>query len=274
MARPRLTQLFPWMLPLRKKQRVLFYYMSMRFDKNQYAATLSNRFLPHPVFTTASTLYNDKTGFDMVYQENKVFNLKLVAKKINGLIIRPGEVFSFWQCARAADRDVPYKDGLVVRDGQLHAAYGGGLCQMSNLLFFIFLHSPLKIVERHGHDIKDFPEPTATAPKGVDATISEGWLDLKVQNTTNTTFQIKLEFEKEALTGTLLADENLNRFYAIENGEVRYYQVKNAIYEEAEIVQVIFHGASHARKETKVLYTNKCKIGYPLPEGTPVTVKG
>ena len=52
------------------------------------------------------------------------------------------------------------------------------------VIFWLFLHAPLTILERHGHDRKDFPEPPSDALLGVDATIYEGWLDLKVRNDT------------------------------------------------------------------------------------------
>ena len=60
----------------------------------------------------------------------------------------------------------------------------------SNLLFWLFLHTPLTIVERHGHASKDFPDPPSNLPTGVDATISEGLAGSKGKNDTNRTYQI------------------------------------------------------------------------------------
>ena len=75
MPRKRVTQIFPWLLPLRRKQRLFFFYTGMRLDGNRYAAGKSDLPLPYPLFETRCPLYNRETGFDMVYQENKVFNL-------------------------------------------------------------------------------------------------------------------------------------------------------------------------------------------------------
>ena len=61
-------------------------------------------------------MYNTQTGFDMRYQRNKVYNLKLAAAPLDGLIIGPGETFSFCQAVRHADRQVRYKEGLTVVD--------------------------------------------------------------------------------------------------------------------------------------------------------------
>ena len=95
MPRKRLTQVFPFLLPLRVAQRKVFFYTGMRLDGNAYAKTLHDELLPYKLFSADSELYNPNTGFDMTYQENKVFNLKLAAKTLHGLLIKPGETFSF-----------------------------------------------------------------------------------------------------------------------------------------------------------------------------------
>lgn len=59
-------------------------------------------------------------------------------------------------------------------DGKTLASYGGGLCMLSDMLFWMFLHTPLTIVERHGHAVCSFPTTTEELPKGTDATVSEG----------------------------------------------------------------------------------------------------
>lgn len=190
MRRKRLTQIFPFLLPIRATQRKICFYAGMRFDDRRYADAIDGKQLPYKLFEADCALYNYNTGFDMAYQENKVFNLKLAAKTLNGLLIRPGETFSFWRVVRYADKDIRYKDGLTVNNGKLTTAYGGGMCQMSNLLFWVFLHTPLTVIERSGHEVKEFPEPNSDEIKGVDATISEGWIDLKARNDTDCTYQI------------------------------------------------------------------------------------
>lgn len=266
MERKRLTQLFPWLLPLRKKQRLFCFYMSMNLDRNHYAAEQSDTLLPYPLFTSSCPMYNQNTGFDMIYQQNKVFNLKLAARPLNNLIIRPGETFSFWKAVRYADKDTPYKDGLVVSNGTLQTSQGGGLCQISNLLFWLFLHSPLTIVERHGHKVKDFPEPPSDAPIGVDATVSEGWIDLRVKNDSDQTFQIVISFDNNNIYGKILTDTKPAIEYQITNGQVMYYRDNGKIFEEVDVVQRIVKVKSNSCVSSKILYRNCCEIGYQLPD--------
>lgn len=93
MDRKRLTQRFPFLLPMRRAQRKMCFYAGMRFDGCRYAQTIGEKSLSHLLFETDCALYNHNTGFDMIYQENKAFNLKLAAKTLNGLLIRPGKPF-------------------------------------------------------------------------------------------------------------------------------------------------------------------------------------
>ena len=274
MPRKRVTQIFPWLLPLRRKQRLFFFYTGMRLDGSRYAAGKSDLPLPYPLFDIRCPLYNRETGFDMVYQENKVFNLKLAAAALDRVVIRPQETFSFWKLVRYADRDIPYRDGLTVIDGTLTTAPGGGMCQMSNLLFWMFLHAPLTVVERHGHDVKDFPEPPSDAPMGVDATVSEGWLDLKVKNETALSFQIRISFDEDHIIGRLLTDQNNGQFYEVVNGEPLYCRENGKVCEEVDVKQKTILAAAGACISEKPLYRNKCEIGYPLPDGTDVIEKG
>lgn len=271
MKRRRLTQIFPWLLPIRKKQRLFCFYLKMKLDGKKYAIEKKEDIYQNLIFEADSTLYNHETGFDMKYQENKVFNLKLAAQTLDDIVIKPGEVFSFWKLVKNADKKIPYKDGLVVINGELTTAYGGGLCQISNLLFWLFLHTPLQIVERHGHSVKDFPDPPGDAPVGIDATVSEGWFDLKVKNTTNTTFQIKLSFDEEQMHGKILADKEFNYKIQIQNNAIVYDKSGKEIYQKADVVRTTIDKKSGAVKEQKVLYQNKCRIGYPLPEDNQST---
>ena len=265
MSRKRLTQRFPALIPLRQAQRKACFYLVMRLDGRRYAAG-RRKLLPLEVFSQTVPLYNRETGFPMVYQENKVFNLHLAAKELEGLLIRPGETFSFFRAVREADRETSYRDGLIVVNGELTTAPGGGLCQLSNLLFWLFLHSPLTIVERSGHREKDFPD-LGDQPAGVDATVAEGWVDLKVRNDTQETFQLTLSFGAETMTGTLRADRETGVEYRVENRGLQYLRRGGAVIEEVDVLRREICRATGELLREQILYHNSCRIGYPLAAG-------
>ena len=102
MTRKRLTQIFPFLIPLRQWQKKQEFYLKMNYDGRHYASTKQEQTLPYSVYETKTNMINPDTGMDMQYQYNKAHNLKVVAKTIDHLIIAPGETFSFWQLARYA----------------------------------------------------------------------------------------------------------------------------------------------------------------------------
>jgi vancomycin resistance protein VanW len=274
LSRKRITQIFPFLLPLRRAQRKAFFYAGMRLDGHAYAKTLHDELLPHKLFSTDNRLYDANTGFDMIYQENKVFNLKLAAKTLNGLLIMPGETFSFWQTVRHADKDTPYKVGLNITNGKLGTTQGGGICQMSNLLFWVFLNSPLTIVERHTHKAKEFPTNRNAEPEGVDATISEGWLDLKVKNETDITFQIGIAFDSANITGSLFTDKAMPFIYEIEGKDLSYFRKNGNVHQKISIYRREMAFDTREVMSESLLYENLCEIDYQLPEGTKILDKG
>jgi len=270
MKRKRVTQLFPFLLPVRRTQRKLFFYAQMYFDRNHYAKAKAPEFLPFCVYETKSKLLNENTGFDMKYQENKVFNLRLAAEPVNGLLICPGETFSFWQRVRYAEKNERYKDGLCVVNDELVTVPGGGLCHLSNLLFWLFLHTPLTIEERHPHEIKDFPSPDEDEPDGVDATIHEGWMDLKVKNNTNLTFQIKISLNGPYIYCSIFIDQAIGHRYEIINREKSYFKKEGKTFERVSVCRQEIDIKSKQVISENILYTDVCEIGYLLPEGTAI----
>ncbi len=264
----------PLLKKLRKRQRIFCFYAGMLLDQNRYCRAQSKDTLPCLLFETSCPLYNGATGFDMAFQENKVFNLKLAAAVLDGVVIRPGETFSFWYLARNADRHTPYRDGLVVINGKLTTAPGGGLCQMSNSLFWMFLNTPLTIVERHGHAVKDFPEPPSDAPIGVDATISEGWLDLKVKNETDAIYQIGISFDEAFITASIYTNRDDGVRFRAFSKTPRYIRENGKVIELVDIVREAVSAATGAPIGERLLYRNRCEIGFPLPEGTIIESEG
>lgn len=267
MTRKRMTERFPQLLPLRRAQRKACFYLAMRLDSDTYASQRSGRLLPYEIYSSRQMMINRASGFDLQYQYNKVHNLKLAAARMNGLLIRPGQTFSFCLSVRGADRDTPYRDGLSLVNGKICGEYGGGLCQLSNLLYWLFLHSQLTVTERHGHESEDIPPADQDMPAGTDATVAEGWLDLRAKNETAHTFQLFVDFDGEEICGHLLSDAPRVFDYEIFNPERRYVRRGDIIFEESAVARRSISRCSGAVSE-EILYENRCRIGYPLPEGT------
>ena len=263
MPRKLVTQLFPFQMPLRLWQRKKWYYLKMHFDVVRYTSRKEPLF-PYELAVDKSLLINEHTGADIKYQYNKVHNLRLASEAVSRVVIHPGETFSLWWLARHADKREPYKDGLCVHNGKLVAVYGGGLCQLSNMLFWLFLHTPLTIVERHMHKVKEFPNPSPDDPCGVDATILEGWLDLKVRNDTNHALQIVLSIDGAYYCGKILTKRQPEKRFVVTNKNLRYFQRDGKTFESVDVVRQTIDQNTNLVLAEEALYTNVCEIGYDV----------
>lgn len=85
------------------------------------------------------------------YFKNKKHNLLLAIQKLQDVVIAPGQIFSFWHLVRNPSSKVGYVQGRTIMGERLGPTVGGGLCQLSGLVYFLALKSGLMIVERHPH---------------------------------------------------------------------------------------------------------------------------
>ena len=174
-----------------------------------------SKLLPTRIFKHQSPLIRKLGDVDMQLQHNKATNLKIAAACINGVIIKPGETFSLWKLIKNPTARRGFKKGLLISNGKPVSGVGGGLCQMANLLFWMFLHSPLKITEHYHHSVDLFPDSGRTIPFGTGATIFYNYIDLQVTNTTDRTFQICVWVEDKYLRGEIRCDQDVPHRYSI-----------------------------------------------------------
>ena len=161
----------------------------------------------HDVAAHRSPIFRELAGVDRRLQENKAVNLAIAAERLDGSVLRPGQRMSFWRLVGRPSYRRGFKDGLVLRQGEVDEAVGGGLCQMTNLLYWMTVHSPLTVVERwrHTHDV--FPDNGRTQPFGSGATCSFPVLDLQIENRTGATFRLSLKVDGTDLVGVWTSDQ-------------------------------------------------------------------
>ena len=70
---------------------------------------------------------------------------------------------------------------MVLHYGSFQTGIGGGLCQLSNLIYWMTLHTPLTVTERYRHSFDVFPDSRRTQPFGSGATCSYNYLDLQIK---------------------------------------------------------------------------------------------
>ena len=118
------------------------------------------------------------------YVEAKIHNMTIAARGLENLPVPPQGILSFWHVVGRPSRSRGFLPGRSLLGGQLRPDYGGGLCQLSGLLYYVSLVAGLGILERHAHSRDIYDDPTRYAPLGADATVAYGFKDLRVLNTT------------------------------------------------------------------------------------------
>ncbi len=196
-------------------------FMDQFTDRLQVIST-ANRFEPDivfnlPVITVKPTIATeDINGYGITELigvgessfrgsiPGRVHNIALAASRINGILIAPGEIFSFNQALGDISAATGYKQAYVIKQGRTVLDDGGGVCQVSTTFFRAALNSGLPIKERHAHSYRvSYYEQDGVKP-GFDATVYAPTYDLKVENNTGNyiliqaktdTINYKLTFE-------------------------------------------------------------------------------
>ncbi len=166
-------------------KRFLYWYLG----EEKYSRVRESQCLDYLISTHRTPLYRKLRNVEMWIQQNKVDNLKIALRQLDGIVIKPGETFSYWKLVGKPTYSKGYKDGMVLYYGQFKAGVGGGLCQLSNMIYWMTLHTPLTIVERHRHSFDVFPDSNRTQPFGSGATCVYNYRDLRITNNTSETYQ-------------------------------------------------------------------------------------
>lgn len=134
----------------------------------------------------------------------RIHNIVLASSRINGVLISPGETFSFNDTVGDISAATGYKQAYVIKSGRTVLDDGGGVCQVSTTLFRAALNTGLPIIERHAHSYRVAYYEQGGWKPGFDATVYAPSYDLKIKNDTSRfiliqakadTANLKLTFE-------------------------------------------------------------------------------
>lgn len=137
--------------------------------------------------------------------EGKRHNLALALERLQGLRLEPRSLFSFWTLVGMPSRHRGFRLGRNLVQGRLQEGEGGGLCQLSGLLYLLALRAGLRIVERHPHSVDLYTEATRYTPLGADATVVYGYRDLRFLNPHPFPLALDFSLSEDSLRGALLA---------------------------------------------------------------------
>lgn len=167
------------------------------------------------MFSHRTPLFRHLCDIDSRLQENKVVNLSIAVSKLHGILLEPGKTLSYWKCIGYPSAIRGFKKGVVLVNGVATERVGGGLCQLSNLLYWMTVHTPLSVVERYRHSFDVFPDQNRTQPFGSGATCVYNYRDLQIKNETDQSFLLDLSIHDGELWGSWHCAHTINDTYEV-----------------------------------------------------------
>jgi len=143
--------------------------------------------------------------------ENRNHNLTLACASMNGVVLQPGEVFSYNDTLGQRTKENGYRRAGAYSGWELVQSYGGGICQGSSTLYCAALYADLEIVHRKNHGYK-----VGYLDAGLDATVNWGGPDFQFRNNTHFPIKIQAEVSGGSVQVTILGTEERNYYIEME----------------------------------------------------------
>lgn len=232
----------------------------------RWAAERDDSPLGHRVKRHNSLLRRTAVDADARLQENKVVNLQLASARVDGLLIRPGETFSFNKVVGNCTRRKGYVEGMRLSNGEARAGVGGGLCQLANLVHWMVLHSGLTVTERSEHSFDPFADNGRVLPWGTGCSIVYNYVDLQVRNDTDTTFQLLVRVGERYLEGELRADRESPVTYHVYADDEHFYRLGDECFRANQIRRTVVDRRTGGQVGDELLRRNCALVKY-VPSG-------
>ena len=144
--------------------------------------------------------YDEETALALI--DGKIHNIRKAIKRLDGIVIHKGEIFSFWRHVGRLTQAKGYVLGRELREGCIIPQIGGGICQLSNAIYDAAFKAGLEVVERHRHTavIKG-----SLAESGRDATVFWKYIDLRLKSSQD--WQLQVKMSKDRLTVSIFGEK-------------------------------------------------------------------
>lgn len=229
----------------------------------RFARTRRQEPLPFLWKGDAKIIRRQLHGVDMRLQDNKAVNLRLAGSRIDGLIIRPGETFSFYETVGRATAKKGYLEGMVIGKQGITSGIGGGLCQLANLIHYLVLHSPLQVTEMHHHTDALFPDSNRKVPFGTGVSVSYKILDYRFYNGTDAPVQLRIWQDETMLYGELRGMKPLPVRYRLEEEESHYAKDADGCYYRNSLVYRVTEDVQTGKElKRELILVNHSKVMY------------
>lgn len=180
--------------------------------------------------------------------ENRINNINLATKAINGTILMPGEAFSFNKTVGERTRERGYKEAGIIVGDKIESGLGGGICQVSSTLYNTMLTANIIASERRNHSLT-----LAYIQKGLDATVDWGNIDLRFKNTLSTPIYIEGYTKNKNVYFNIYSSKELTK---------RTYKTMTDVYETVQPTNKYIEDPNRLEGETLVV--KHSSVGYKV----------
>ena len=230
--------------------------------KERFATQRQSEKLDALVWEVHNNMIKRGPGIDERLQQNKADNIRLACSRINGLVIQPGETFSFWEMVGKTSKKNGFSEGRVIVNGKLVAGVGGGLCNLANSLNLVVLHSPLTITEVHHHSDALAPDPGGKrVPFSAGTSVNYNFIDYRFRNNTLQPVQLCTWCEGDNLFVELRTTEPFPVTFRIVEEEHHFHQESNGkFYRVSKIYRETLDRATEEVKTKELIWDNHSEV--------------
>ncbi|KSZ62592.1 vanomycin resistance protein VanB [Staphylococcus epidermidis] len=255
-----LSERYPIFYSIAVKKETVKRHIKNYKSNIKFATYKQDKALPNVVHQYSSYLIKEGKDIDPTLQYNKSFNIGLSASKINKVIIRPGETFSFWNLVGKIDKKRGYRDGRVIINNKVQAGLGGGLCNLANTLNLLIMHSPLEVTELHTHSDALSPDHGKRVPFGTGTSISYNYVDYRFENTTNQNVQILIWVENNYLNAELRSEKPFDYKYELSEENHHFTKINGKFYRKSKVYKNTVNPSDNKIIDKQLVYDNKSRV--------------
>ena len=255
-------EISPLTYAISEKKEIFLRHVKNITKGKKFAKTRSKNILPVTIYKMSSGLIKRGKGIDPVLQQNKAVNIDLAGRKMNRLVIMPGEEFSFWYTVGKTTKRRGFKDGRVLEKNSLKPGIGGGLCNLSNTIHNLVLRSPLDVTEFHQHSDALAPDGDHRVPFSSGTSVSYNYIDYRFKNNTDQCFQLLVSVKDEKLFAELRAQHEIPYEYVLEEEGHHFRREGEKFYRVSKIYRLTKDKESGEVLKKELVLDNHSEVMY------------
>ena len=150
----------------------------------------------------------------------------------------------------------------MISRNQLSKGYGGGLCQLANMIHWLVLNSPLTVTELHHHSDALFPDDRRRVPFGTGTSVAFNSVDYRFKNTTDQDVQILVWCDAEELCGELRTTQEFPNRYRLSEENHHFRKENGKYYRISQVYRTTIDRQTGKEIQIELILNNHSEVIY------------